>query len=70
MDSIGREFTQEQLSTAVMEAEEFELLGLSPVRGLLLYSPQGYGKTALGREISKALRARTPKTISAPELLD
>jgi ATPase family associated with various cellular activities (AAA) len=28
------------------------------------------GKTALAREISRALRARTPKIVSAPELLD
>ena len=53
-----------------MEAEELELLGLTPVRGLLLYGPPGCGKTALAREISKALRARTPKIVSAPELLD
>ena len=65
-----RDLTQEQLSTAAMEAEELELLGLSPVRGLLLYGPPGCGKTALAREISKALRARTPKIVSAPELLD
>lgn len=62
--------TQQQLALAAMEAEELELLGLTPVRGLLLYGPPGCGKTALAREISKALRARKPKIVSAPELLD
>jgi vesicle-fusing ATPase len=91
-------------SWTAMEAKELELLGLSPVRGLLLYGPPGcgtltvsrreglllrdaqyshpspfcmaetccrdIGKTALAREISRALRARAPKIVSAPELLD
>jgi len=59
-----------QVSMAALEAEELALLGLSPVRGLLLYGPPGCGKTALAREIARALRARAPKIVSAPELLD
>mmetsp|Transcript_17841 Transcript_17841/g.25220 ORF Transcript_17841/g.25220 Transcript_17841/m.25220 type:complete len:750 (-) Transcript_17841:211-2460(-) len=55
---------------STLEAKELAALGLNPVKGLLLYGPPGCGKTALAREISKALRARTPKIVSAPELLD
>jgi vesicle-fusing ATPase len=62
--------TTRALAVAAMEAEELSLLGLSPVRGLLLYGPPGCGKTALARELSRALRARQPKIVSAPELLD
>jgi len=71
-DSVGDEgdSTNADLSMASMEAEELAALGLSPVRGLLLYGPPGCGKTALAREISRALRARKPKIVSAPELLD
>lgn len=57
-------------SQSMMEAKELEFLGLTAVRGLLLYGPPGCGKTALAREISNALRARQPKVVSAPELLD
>ena len=64
------DMTQAQLSMAAIEAEELELLGLAPVRGLLLYGPPGCGKAALAREISNALRAWSPIIISAPEPLD
>jgi len=69
-DNYGGDSTARELSLASMEAEELALLGLSPVRGLLMYGPPGCGKTALAREISRALRARSPKIVSAPELLD
>lgn len=62
--------TMTSISEVALEAEELALLGLSPVKGLLLYGPPGCGKTALAREISRSLKARAPKIVSAPELLD
>jgi vesicle-fusing ATPase len=56
--------------TAQQDAEVLAALGLAPVRGLLLHGPPGTGKTLLAREISRALRARAPKIVAAPELLD
>jgi vesicle-fusing ATPase len=69
-DEKEQDGTTAELALASMESEELAILGLTPVRGLLLYGPPGCGKTALAREISRALRARTPKIVSAPELLD
>ena len=45
--AMGLEDASKQLSLAAMEAEELALLGLTPVRGLLLYGPPGCGVSAL-----------------------
>ena len=67
---VEQDETTTALNTALFEAQELKILGLTPVRGLLLYGPPGTGKTLLARQISTALRARAPKIVSAPELLD
>jgi vesicle-fusing ATPase len=66
----GRVLLRSDPSTTPMEARELASLGLEPVRGLLLYGPPGCGKTALSRELARVLRAREPKIVAAPELLD
>ena len=69
-DGVALDESDQELATASLEASELALLGLEPVRGLLLYGPPGTGKTLLAREISRALKARAPKIVAAPELLD
>ena len=58
------------IKNARLEAEALALLGIQPVRGLLLYGRPGTGKTLIVREIARALGARPPKIVAASELLD
>ncbi|KAL3807568.1 hypothetical protein ACHAXA_006469 [Cyclostephanos tholiformis] len=58
------------MSRSNIEAKELLLLGLQPVRGLLLYGPSGVGKTLIVREIASLLSSRPPKIVAASELLD
>lgn len=64
------EFGRKGASCGMLETKELQALGLSPVRGLLLYGPPGCGKSSIAREIAYALRSRPVKIINAPELLD
>ena len=53
-----------------LEAEELLLLGLPPVRGVLLYGRPGVGKTLIAREIAALISRTPPKIVAASELLD
>lgn len=68
--SIHNDGDNDAIKKARLEAEELALLGIQPVRGLLLYGRPGTGKTLIVREIARALGARPPKIVAASELLD
>lgn len=45
-------------------------MGITHVRGMLLFGPPGCGKTLIARQIGKVLNAREPKIVNGPEILD
>ncbi|KAI0722598.1 vesicular-fusion protein SEC18 [Earliella scabrosa] len=47
-----------------------EKLGITHVKGILLFGPPGTGKTLMARQIGKMLNAREPKIVNGPEILN
>lgn len=68
-DQIGA-IVRRAFATRRLPAGTMQELGVSHVKGLLLHGPPGCGKTLIAREIGKALRARPPKVVNGPEILD
>lgn len=64
-DIFRRAFASRIYPPAVLEE-----LGITHVRGMLLHGPPGTGKTLIARSIGKALRAKEPKVVNGPEILN
>ena len=45
-------------------------MGMTHVRGMLLFGPPGCGKTLIARKIGECINAREPKVVNGPEILN
>ena len=70
---LGSEFAdlfRRVFSSRLMQAQAKNEFGLMHVKGVLLYGPPGTGKTLIARQIGQVLRAREPKIVNGPEILN
>jgi len=70
---LGAEFDKifrRAFASRIYPAHIIRQMGISHVRGMLLYGPPGCGKTLIARQIGKVLNAREPKIVNGPEVLD
>lgn len=70
---LGKEFGdifRRAFASRVFPPHIMRDLGINHVRGMLLYGPPGTGKTLMARQIAKFLKAREPKIVNGPEVLN
>ncbi|KAH3672297.1 hypothetical protein WICMUC_004392 [Wickerhamomyces mucosus] len=69
---LDKEFTQifrRAFASRIFPPSIIEKLGISHVKGLLLFGPPGTGKTLIARRIGTMLNAKEPKIVNGPEIL-
>ena len=70
LDAEFNKIFRRAFASRVLPANKLKELGLTHVRGMLLYGPPGCGKTLIARQIGKVLNAREPKIVNGPEILN
>lgn len=69
---LDKEFTKifrRAFASRIFPPAVIEKLGISHVKGLLLFGPPGTGKTLIARKIGTMLNAKEPKIVNGPEIL-
>lgn len=70
---LGKEFGdifRRAFASRVFPPHVVRDLGINHVRGMMLHGPPGTGKTLMARQIAKFLKAREPKIVNGPEVLN
>ncbi|PIK42465.1 Vesicle-fusing ATPase, partial [Apostichopus japonicus] len=70
---LDKEFSdifRRAFASRIFPPDLVEEMGLSHVKGILLFGPPGTGKTLMARTIGKMLNAREPQIVNGPEVLN
>ena len=69
MDKQFSEMFRRAFASRNFPPEVVQKLGITHVKGILLFGPPGTGKTLIARQIGKMLNGREPKIVNGPEVL-
>ncbi|KAL3691429.1 hypothetical protein R1sor_005080 [Riccia sorocarpa] len=69
LDNEFQDIFRRAFASRVFPPNVISKLGISHVKGMLLWGPPGTGKTLIARQIGKMLNGKEPKIVNGPEIL-